>query len=164
MTCVEIHRYRQLLKSLFEKVSSLPDDNELKAHWAKYLCVMVSGYIEVAIRAMYAQYATLKSHPNIAAFVGKELERFQNPSMEKILTLTGRFDPVWERALRLASEGELKDSIDSVVAVRHQIVHGRSVGITYSRIRQYYEDVEKVIDIIDKHLTDGCTTLGKAPI
>lgn len=147
MKNLEVYQYQQLIKSLFEKTKSL-EDFELQSHWARYLCVLVSGYIEVAVQAMYSKYAREKAPPNIANLVESHLRNFQNPKMEKILELTGQFNGEWEQSLRNETEGELKDAVDSIVANRHLIAHGRSVGITYVRIRQYFEDIEKVLKLI----------------
>lgn len=147
MKDLEVRQYRQLLNTLFEKTRSL-DDLELQSHWARYLCVLISGFIEVAVQEMYSGYAREKAAPNVANLVESHLKNFRNPNMEKILELTRQFNVQWEETLRQATEGNLKDSVDSIVAVRHQIAHGRSVGITYVRIRRYYEDIEKVLNLI----------------
>jgi hypothetical protein len=152
MKSIEAHQYKQLLSNLFDKTKLLSDDLELQSHWARYLCVLVSGYIEVSVRAMYSEYSRERAVPNVANFIDSHLKGFQNPNMEKVLELTRRFNPEWEVSLRVATEGELKDSVDSVVAVRNQIAHGRSVGITYVRIRRYYDDIEKVIALINANL------------
>ncbi|MBD2453540.1 hypothetical protein H6G80_05560 [Nostoc sp. FACHB-87] len=145
----EVMRAKQKLDNLFEKVNQLPDDNELKAHWARYLCILVSGFIENSVRAIYSQYAKNKAIPNIANFVERKLDDLQNPKMEKILQLTGAFSLQWESNLRKATEGELKDAIDSIVANRNNIAHGQDVGITYATIKDYYEKAFKVIQMIE---------------
>ncbi|GAF83742.1 unnamed protein product [marine sediment metagenome] len=70
--------------------------------------------------------------------------------MGKILDLTRAFNPQWANQLEAATEGQLKDAVNSVVANRNQIAHGRDVGITYVRIKNYYEDVVEVVDLIEK--------------
>jgi hypothetical protein len=149
MTTMESLRYRQTLDHVFKKVSSVSEDMELQAHWARYLCVLVSGYLEVSIRAAYRQYTKKKAAPFVANFVEGCLERFQNPNMTKIVQLTGAFNSEWAERLRSATDGERKDAVDSVVANRHLIAHGKSVGITYSRIKQYYLCVKSVVTLIE---------------
>ena len=70
--------------------------------------------------------------------------------MEKILDLVGEFDLDLRHELEKATEGELKDAVDSVVSNRHQIAHGQDVGINFSTIRQYWEKVIRVIEQIEK--------------
>jgi hypothetical protein len=70
--------------------------------------------------------------------------------MERILDLINRFSPQWAENLRVSTEGRLKDAVDSVVDLRNQIAHGRSVGVTYVRIKDYYGRITEVIDLVDK--------------
>lgn len=150
MKNIEVQRAKQKLDNLFGKIGKLPpDDLELQAHWARYLCILVSGFLENSVRAIYAEYAKKVASPNVANFVGRKLEDLQNPKMEKILQLTGAFSLEWESKLRKDTEGELKDAIDSIVNNRNNISHGQDVGITYTRIKDYYEKAIKVINMIE---------------
>ena len=70
--------------------------------------------------------------------------------MENILALTGAFNRHWAEKLQRETEGELKDSVDSIVANRHNIAHGQNSGISYIRIRDYYQNARKVILLIEE--------------
>jgi len=154
MKNIEIVRYQQRLDNLFNRIAIFWEDIELQSHWARYLCILTSGFLEVSVRAIYAQYATTKAAPYIANFVDSQLKGFQNPKMEKILELTRMFNPEWEERLKTATEGELKDAVDSIVANRNKIAHGESVGITYARIHRYYENAVKVVELIDNQCNE----------
>jgi hypothetical protein len=148
MRIQDVTSYRNRLDQLFKRVGELKGDIELQSHFARYLCVLVSGFIEVATKSILAEYARGKGSPELVNFIENHLDDFQNAKMEKILSLTKLFNPSWESTLRTATEGELKDAVDSIVANRHKIAHGESVGITYARVSQYYEKVEKVVDLL----------------
>ena len=150
MTLLAPTIYQQQLDDLFEKISLFSNDLELQSHWAKYLCVLVSGYLEISVSAIYWEYAKNMSAPNVANFIDTHLKNFQNPNMEKILNLTRQFSQDWADSLQGNIQGEIKDSIDSIVANRHNIVHGRSVGITYARIKCYYKNAIRLICLIAK--------------
>jgi hypothetical protein len=68
--------------------------------------------------------------------------------MNNICSLTREFNATWADQLESDTEGELKDAVDSVVANRHLIAHGRDVGISYVRMKGYYERSIKVVDLI----------------
>ncbi len=147
----DVYSYKQRLDVLFALVQELPEDPpEVRSHWARYLCVITSGFLETSVRALYLEYARRKAHANVANFVDSELSGFQNPKMDKILDLARRFSPEWEADLRAETDGERKDAVDSIVSNRHNIAHGRNVGITYASIRQYYERALDVVDLIEK--------------
>ncbi len=102
------------------------------------------------MRTIYREYARKRAAPYVANFVDGKLKAFQNPNMEKILQLTALFSVDWAKDLRSATEGQPKDAVDSIVANKNHIAHGEDVGITYGRIRRYYENALSVIEMIDK--------------
>ncbi|NJN67634.1 MAG: hypothetical protein HC884_13435 [Chloroflexaceae bacterium] len=146
----QIERQRRHLNEVFQKVRALSWDAELQSHWARYLCVLVSGFIETSVRAIYLQYAEKKSDPYVASYVESQLSRFQNPRMERIIQLASAFNPRWGNELRTSVADELKDAVDSIVILRNKIAHGESVGVTYTRILEYYQKANKVIDLLIK--------------
>lgn len=150
MNTLEAVRYKQRLDNLFKQISAFSGNIELQAQWARYLCVLVSGFLEISIRSIYGEFARKMASPYVANFVKCELGSFQNPKMGKILELTRAFNPQWANQLEAATGGELEAAVDSVVANKNQIAHGRDVGITYVRIKNYYEDVVEVVDLIEK--------------
>lgn len=148
MKPADVHRLEQRLNVLFQKASALSEDLELQAHFARYLCVLVSGYLEVAIAEIYSDYAGRKGHPYLARYVNRQMSRFQNPNMTKVLGVARDFNPAWAEELQLSTAGEIKDSIDSVVANRHKIAHGESVGVSLAYARQYYGAAVRLIELI----------------
>ena len=151
----EVHRQRERLNHLFKQISAVGDDIELQSHWAKYLCVLVAGFLEVSIRAIYSRHAHVNASPRVANFVEVRLRRIQNMNMETILQLTRSFSPEWAEQLEKETEGEHKDAIDSILANRHLIAHGESVEITYIRIKTYYERAIEVLELIESKCLVG---------
>jgi hypothetical protein len=129
-----------------EPVSS---DDELKAHIAQLLCVLSSGLIEEAIRLTLTGFATARSSPEVASFVASRIAEFQNPRFEKIMVLLSAFNPAWRTHFESGSSNEVKDAIDSIVNNRHQIAHGRQVGISIGTFGAYYKHVKVFIDDLD---------------
>jgi hypothetical protein len=148
MKNIEIVRYQQRLDALFEKGKDI-SDLELQSHWARYLCILVSGYLETSVRAIYGEYTSKRADENVANYVSSRLGSFQSPKMGNILELTRAFSRQWAEELENATEGELKESVDSIVANRHNIAHGRDVGISYVTIREYYQNAVKVVELIE---------------
>lgn len=140
---------KQRLDSLFDRISTLPIDDEIHAHWSRYLCVLISGFIENAMRILLTEYTKNKSHPNVSNYVSKQIKGITNLNNEKILQLLGSFDSEWRNVIEQKITDAQKDAIDSIVANRHNIVHGRSVGITVPRVKNYYHRILAVIDAIE---------------
>ena len=155
MTNRDALRYKMRLDNLFKKTGALRDDLELQAQWARYLCVLVAGFLETAISGIYTQYAQQCAAPNVASFVATRLDRFTNPKMETIVQLARSFNRTWGATLATQTEGEIKDALDSVCNSRNLIAHGRDTGITFARISSYYQQVVALVEMIERQCEGG---------
>ena len=147
----DILAYRRRLDHLFQKKVLPQDDFELQAEWAKYLCVLTSGFIEVSLRALCIEYAKKRSDVRVLSFVESHIKEFQNPKTEKILSIIKTFDSAWEAEVRQLVNGEKKDSIDSIVANRHQIAHGKSIGLSLGTMQKYYQNAVIFIEDLEAY-------------
>ncbi len=152
MPNLEITRHKHRLDALFNRVSTLSQDPELMAHWARYLCILASGFLEESVRILLSEYVQKKANATVSRYVNAQLDGFQNPKAGKILELLRGFDPLWAESVEQFMGDERKDAVDSIVNNRHQIAHGRSVGISYVTIKKYYEKAVEVVDFIERTL------------
>jgi len=146
----DVLREKQRLDSLFSMVAQMQADHEVLAHWARYLCVLTSGFIENSLRLILRDYTTRHANEFVAKFVWARIKDLTNLNDEKIASTLAAFNPIWRETFCARRSQEQKDAIDSVLANRHQIAHGRSVGLTMARMRQYYDDVCKALRIVDE--------------
>jgi len=109
----------------------------------------VAGFIEISIQEILGKYTKDKAAPNVTNYVYSRLKRFTNPNMEDILVLLGSFEAGWRRNTEIVAEGKLKDAVDSVMALRNPIAHGVDTGISYIRIKEYYQSVLKLVEHIE---------------
>lgn len=146
---------RQRIDNLEARAKAEPvsSDDELKAQMAQFLCVLSSGLIEEAVRSILSGFATARSRPQVAAYVTTHLAEFQNPRFEKIMSLLSSFDPEWRRHFEGSGSTEVKDAIDSIVINRHQIAHGRPVGISIVTFSNYYRHIRAFLDDLDSLVT-----------
>lgn len=144
----EVSRLRMRLDATFARIPSSSADPEIQADYAKYLCVLVSGFLENAIVTLVLHYVERRSAPEVAAFVERQLDRWTNPNAEKIATLFGSFSPDWRTTLDGYLVDERKDSVNSLVALRHKIAHGESVGTSLSQVRAHYKVILEVVNFL----------------
>jgi hypothetical protein len=150
---IQVHSERQKIDYLFKQIK-LIDKIEMQAHWSRYLCVLVSGYIENSVKHIIGDYSTNKSSPSIANFVQKKISSVTNLKHNNIFEILDSFDNKWSnKYLSLISDEQI-DAINSVVANRHLIAHGKNVGITYSTISKYYTNVVPTVELIYKIVND----------
>ena len=140
----------QRLDALFSSARSLDSEPEIQSHWARYLCVLTAGFVEQGIRTIVSEYCRHKASPQVLRFVQARLHKFQNPKMGKILEIVGQFDNDWKVRLEAQCLGELKDAIDSIMANRNSIAHGRDTNIGLVSIRDYYQRAKRVLEHIEQ--------------
>lgn len=146
----ELVRQNDRLDWLFDRVADAAgDDPELKSHWARYLCVVVCGFIENGVEEILLEYTNKHSDTNVTNFVSRDLKLFQNPKVGKIAELLGSFSRTWQIEIEMNFSDELKAAVDSVVTSRHGIAHGGSTGITFVTIQDYYKRVVEFIDRLE---------------
>lgn len=147
-----LHRERDRVKRVLELGKSLPlDDAEKIGHWGRYACVTCTGYLEVALRLVIQNYVQSKATAEIAAYVVRDMEAVQNPKAERIVKVLRCFSDHWADAMDgyFAANPEVKDAIDSLMANRHLIAHGRPCSISLGRVTSYFEQADQAIEFID---------------
>lgn len=145
----EVARQRERLDATFGRVSSVDaSDLEARADFAKYLCVRVSGYLETSITELLRAYAAQSSSPEVARYVAKDLEWFQNAKKTRILEIFGKFDSGWKADLEAYLVDEKADAVGTIVGNRHKIAHGEDSTVTVVQVLQLWDEVKKIVDHI----------------
>lgn len=149
----ELIRQKDRLDSLFQQLTiASSGDAELQSHWARYLCVIVSGFLENAVEVLLVEYTSKRASEEIIQFVSRELGQFQNPKFGKIADVLGMFSSEWKKNVDVLTSEEIKDAVNSVVNNRHQIAHGQSTGISLATIRQYYDRIVIVVADLESRI------------
>jgi len=145
-----IHSHQQRIDAVFARATALVNDTELLADHAKYLCVLVSGFIEKSLFEIVLEYSRRAGAPSLQRFVEAKTARFTNANSEKVLQLLATFDPDWRLQIEGILVDKYKDAFDSVVRLRHKIAHGSSVGVTFVQIKDYFTAIVYVIETIQR--------------
>jgi hypothetical protein len=139
-----VHSLRSRLVATFDRVKTIQDP-EVSSDFARYLCVLVSGYLEQAVIELVLEHVRRRSGLSVQRYVEARLSSFTNANSQRLLTLLGSFDPDWRRDMEPFLVDELKDAVDSIVNLRNTIAHGRFAGVTFSRVSDYYKRVDRVV-------------------
>lgn len=144
-----IERARSRLDATFQRIASIEEDQlEARADFARYLCVLVSGFLEKAITGLLLEHAGQQAGPAIQRYMRTALERFQNPSVGRIVTLFERFSEEWRDDLNDFLVDEKAAAIGSIVKERNRIAHGEDSDISYARVVGYRQQIDIVVDHI----------------
>lgn len=148
----EVVRQTQSLQALVKKSQvATGGDIEIQAHWAKYLCVLAAGLLENTLVELYGDYCRKAASPAVANFSVAALGRIQNPKSQAFIDVSAAFNKAWGTALEsFIEEDGRKEAINSIMANRHLIAHGRSSGITIARVSEYLGKVLDVFEFVEK--------------
>ena len=144
----EVDRQRQQLDTTFSRASGLDADAELLSDFARYLCVLVSGCVEQATIELLIEYVRTHSDPRILRHVERSVRHLANLNTQRLIDVIGALDPEWQNDLETFIVDEYKDALDGIVDLRNSVAHGRYVGVTLSRVSDYYARVKTIIDRI----------------
>jgi hypothetical protein len=149
----EVERQKRRLDATFQRASGIRDDAEALSDFARYLCVLVAGFLEQAVIEIALEHVKVHSHISVQRHVEQRLRQFTTAKAERIIQLLGSFDPDWRSDLEDYIVDDHKAAVDSVVDLRNTISHGRYVDVTLVRIQDYYGRVKEVVD----HIAELCT-------
>jgi hypothetical protein len=142
----EVATLQSRLDAVFARGESLAEqDSELQSDFSKYLCVLVSGFLEKAVSELLMEHARRTGAPSLQRFVNASTRKFTNANCEKLKETLGRFDPRWRDRLDKVLVDQYKDAVDGLIALRHIVAHGGDAGVTYRRMTCYYDLVKVVV-------------------
>ncbi len=127
----------------------------MQSDFAKYLCILVSGYVETAVTELLLEHSRRNAAPTVQRYVEAHTRRLTNLNSERLQQLLGSFDPDWRQSLSQLLVDEKKDALDSVVSLRNKIAHGESVGLTYQRIIGYFKHIKPVVEKVEDLCAPG---------
>ncbi|GKS65435.1 hypothetical protein YTPLAS72_27390 [Nitrospira sp.] len=146
----QVSKLKQQLEATLSRAPGPSSDIEAQSDFAKYFCVLVSGFLENALVALLLDYSQKRSSPEVTLFVERQLEFWTNPNSEKIVQLLGEFSRDWRVAAEHFLIDERKAAVNSLVALRHKIAHGESVGTSLAQVKAYYDTVLKVVEFVSE--------------
>lgn len=145
----EVSRLQKRLDATLTRAPHPTTDVEFQSDFAKYFCVLVLGFFENAIVALVLDFAQKRSAQEVSLYVERELDYWTNPNCEKIIQLLGGFKPSWREAMdKYLADDKRKSAVNSLVALRHKIAHGESVGTSLHQVKEYYKIVLEVLKYI----------------
>ena len=151
-------RYRARIESLLVLSSGgsedLSDKIEQQAHWAKYMCVLASGYLEVSVKEILLEYSGEKSIPIVARYVEKSWPKSRNMSCENIQSILEKFSKEWEEDFTgwLSKGTERKAQINNLISWRNGISHGNEAntnGVTLASVKDNFACACQLVDHLE---------------
>lgn len=146
----EVARQRQQLDATFKRAAGLGADAELLSDFARYLCILVSGFLEQAVVELLMEYARKHSDDRVQLHIEQRLRQLTNLKAQRLIEVLGSFDPDWRHDLESFLVDEYKDALNGIVDLRNTIAHGRYAGVTMARVQDYYARIKAVVEQVSR--------------
>ncbi len=151
MTTVRIDSRIAKLDAAFNRAGNLDPTSEVRSDFAKYLCVLVSGFLERSVESILIEHVRSRSAKSVLSYVEQTL-RAGNLNTHNLLVLVGRFDADAKERLEQFLDDERRDAINSIYGNRNSIAHGDDVSLTYVRVKGYHEKTREVVRFLENAL------------
>ena len=142
-------KYKKRIKYLFELYSENPNP-ETQSEDAKYLAVLVSGYLEQAIKEVLLEYSASISAPNVSKYIKDSWPTSRNMTVQNIERILKQFNDEWATSfsdwLAISNVGnnckqgsvkrrgtkrtDRKSDVNTIVNWRNYIAHGQESKTT----------------------------------
>jgi len=152
-------QYKSIKRLIDSTQKSTNDDLELQGHWGRYLCVLVSGFLENAISAVYIDFVESASAPHVTQYTVNVLNRINNPKSRKFIETARQFKKEWGEDLEqfFIDDESRKYAIDSIMTNRHNIAHGKQSSISVHQVREYLEKGVEVVTFLENQCASNNT-------
>ena len=112
-------------------------DPLVASHWGRYMCIIVSGFLESALHTVYRNYASQASDRNVANYVSGQLRRVRNPNTDRFIEITRAFNQDWGNDLSEFIDGNgRRRAINEIQRHRNLNAHDQQSEITLAEVRE----------------------------
>lgn len=152
----DINKEIDRINLLISRSKVFIDSNEFEAlsDWSKYICVVVSGFMENSLETLFSEYAKKQLSGPVCNFVISSL-RINNPKTQRFYEVMLRFNQQWKEDLtHYVVDGGRDDALDTIMNNRHLIVHGRSKDsrITLVQVKESFKKCIEILNFIEDKL------------
>lgn len=145
-------RYKSRITHLFKSYQE--SDPESQSHNAKYLAVLVSGYLEQAVKEVLLHYASQGARPQISRYIEETWPISRNMKTENIEAILNQFSSSWgeEFQVWLSEKTQRKGHINSIVQWRNSIAHGQesnTTGVTLVSVCNAFSSISELVSFIE---------------
>ena len=131
------------------------NDQELGAHLADYISVLINGVVEVTIEYFVAERARKTNDNHVFHYVQASVgAQFRNPKSEAIANVLKGFGEDYGKAYQTSVAKRSQEALGSVVARRISMAHeGTSqLNFTVGDVKNYFAQIVQLLEEVEKIL------------
>ena len=156
-------KYKSKISYLFELYAD-DSNTETQADNAKYLAVLVSGYLEQAIKEILLQYVASISDKPVSKYIEDSWPISKNMTTNNIQNILNQFDENWAKEFsdwlkvirnrdgKVNVREDRKGDINSIVRWRNSIAHGKesnTTGVTLRSVQEKFSTIKDLVLLIE---------------
>lgn len=150
-------KYKSRITHLF-KVYAEDSNTETQSDNAKYLAVLVSGYLEQAVKELLLRYASQGARPQISRYIEETWPISRNMNTSNINDILGQFNSTWSNDFLswLEQDVNRKSNINSIIRWRNGIAHGQesnTTGVTLVSVSNAFSTITELVLFIDNKVS-----------
>lgn len=141
--------YREI-ELIENHINSSPFDS-LNPFLISYSVIKACGVIEVIYKSMVVQIISVGATVEACNYLEKNIiDSSSNPKTGNILRLLEDVNPSWKQSFENQIQGQNeKGSLNSLVNLRNDFAHGRSVTASIRDVKRYYQDAKTILLWLD---------------
>lgn len=135
-------------------------DEARRQRLVELMTIRASAYLEAACREIVTAYAIRRADPEVANYVEHQMDRFGTPRVDRIVALVRAFEEGKARELTAftressgLTEESLATSINTLVARRNEVAHGRAGRrVEFAEVVRRFRDARRVAKRLEELL------------
>ena len=146
----------------FERIEKiievLTSTNPAVPYLTKYAIIKACGTLEQAFKVMISDFSCIGQSIQLKKFVDISFrESSINPNLDNIHSSLKKFDEQWNENFKNFLNADkdvsrIRSSIKSLNNARNQFAHGGNPTVTFSDIKDYFDDAKKIMNYLDQSL------------
>lgn len=152
-------KYKTRIDSLLSSYLDEDEDSspESQSNNAKYLAVLMSGYLEQAIKELLLDYASKGARQQISMYIENTWPKSMNMNDKNIKIILNKFNAAWGEAFSawLGEKDNRKSDINDIVSWRNRIAHGQESntnGVTLFSVKDKFLTVKLLVTFLEEDL------------
>ena len=146
--------YRTRIKKLIESPPTSEEGTneelEIRAHWAKYNCVLISGFIEQAVKEIFLEHASAEGSTRLRNYIEGTWPNSRNMRCDTIREILRYCDVDWATDFEAwLSNSEKKKEINEIIRWRNDIAHGKEANTTNVTLQSVDQKFHIACDLVD---------------
>lgn len=140
--------YRSRLTELAKRKIEEPEE---QAHWAKYLSVLISGYLEQSVKEILLEFTASHEAIRLGHYIEATWPESRNMKTSNIKDILEQFEHSWGvRFVEwLAANDQYKSEINSLIGSRNDVAHGKEANTTNVTLRSTKQRLKIAFEVVE---------------